>query len=32
LPIADLDPDRKFTIETGSLDLECFPWEEPADC
>jgi hypothetical protein len=32
LAIADLDPDRKSTIETRSIDLNCFSWEEPADC
>jgi hypothetical protein len=32
LPIADLDLDRMSTIETGSIDLDGFSWEEPADC
>ncbi len=32
LPVTDLYPDRKPTIETGSIDLDRFSWKEPADC
>jgi hypothetical protein len=32
LPIADLHLNQEPTIETGSIDLDCFPWKEPADC
>jgi hypothetical protein len=32
LPVADLHPNRESTIETGSIDLDCFPWKEPANC
>jgi hypothetical protein len=31
LTIADLHPNRKPTIETGSVDPNCFSWKEPAD-
>jgi hypothetical protein len=32
LPVPDLHLHREPTIETGSIDLDCFPWKEPADC
>ena len=32
LPVANLDSNREPTIKTRSVDLNCFPREEPADC
>jgi len=32
LPVADLHPNQEPTIETGSIDLDCFSRKEPADC
>jgi len=32
LPVADLHSNREPTVETGSIDLNCFSGEEPADC
>ena len=30
--VTDLHQDREPAIETGSIDLDCFPREKPADC
>ena len=31
LPVSNLHSNREPTVETGSIDLNCFPREKPAD-